>query len=426
MFFLHDVAEGAESGPANAGIEPPADDGVLDEDYFEFASAASSELADEEHLEPSSPRPRDDLPSEVVLAPPAFGLPPVDDSAELPPPPDLPEIELGPPPRGKSIAHWDFENNNIAFLSLDLETGGEYCGIIQLSGQIFCPDADDPGGFGIVYARETFNEYIKPPEGAIWNEEACRASHGLTARSPQIQNALPFVSVWTKFCAWVNDHLLEDHHCILCAYRGETCDLRWIWKHCLAPRSQLTIPHQIKYFMDPLEVIKNYRSCSLHPSKSKLDSLELGVVYKYITGDNLNGAHDSLVDVKAQTIVITSCRFMPHIDKTKSIRLIDEMFSKAETRDMLKGMESLRPVHEPWVELVEGDDFEYTPHREDRYTGPEGGAEWGPSSEMLQLARAGNLADMFLNIFTRDTLKFVANRTKDYANVKRHLVNHAT
>jgi hypothetical protein len=44
--------------------------------------------------------------------------------------------------------------------------------------------------------------------------------------------------------------------------------------------------------MDPLEVIKGYK-CPLHPDKSKLDSLELGVVYQFITGENLNGAHDS-------------------------------------------------------------------------------------------------------------------------------------
>lgn len=133
----------------------------------------------------------------------------------------------------------------------------------------------------------------------------CRASHGLTERSPEIKNALPVASVWTKFCSWANEQLAEVDNCILCAYRGETCNMRWIWKHCLAPRSQLTIPSQIKYFMDTLDVIKNYKSCSLHPSKSKLDSLELGVVFKFITGDNLNGAHDSLVDVKAQNTVIT-------------------------------------------------------------------------------------------------------------------------
>lgn len=284
----------------------------MDEDYFEFASVASSELAEERHLQPSSPRLHDDLPSEVALAQPAFGLPAVDDSADLPPPPDLPEIELQPPVRGKSIAYWDFENNDIAYLSLDLETGGEYCGIIQLSGQIFCPDPDDPGGFGIIYATETFNQYVRPPEGSIWNEEACRASHGLCARSPEILNAEPFITVWTKFCSWVDEQLAQDDKCILCAYRGETCNLRWIWKYCLAPKSQLTIPSQIQYFMDPIEVIKNYRSCSIHPSKSRLDSLELGVVYKFVTGYNLNGAHDSSVDVKAQTMVITSPRLSCH------------------------------------------------------------------------------------------------------------------
>ena len=66
MFFLNDVAEGANSGSTNAGIDPPANGGLLVEDYFEFASTASGELADEEHLQPFSPRPRDDLPSEVV------------------------------------------------------------------------------------------------------------------------------------------------------------------------------------------------------------------------------------------------------------------------------------------------------------------------------------------------------------------------
>ena len=38
------------------------------------------------------------------------------------------------PPNEKSIAYFDLADNKIVFLSLDLETGGEYCGIIQLSG----------------------------------------------------------------------------------------------------------------------------------------------------------------------------------------------------------------------------------------------------------------------------------------------------
>jgi hypothetical protein len=159
--------------------------------------------------------------------------------------------------------------------------------------------------------------------------------------------------------------------------------------------------------MDPLEAIKGYK-CPLHPDKSKLDSLELGVVYQFITGENLNGARDSLVDVKAQTTVIMSTQFREYIDKAKSIRLVEDIFTAAEKREMLKKMESLRPVHEPWIELVEGDGFSWTPPQEDRYTG---GANWGPSSEMLQLARGGDLPSMFISIFTVDTAKYIAERT---------------
>ena len=123
--------------------------------------------------------------------------------------------------------------------------------------------------------KETFNQYVAPPDGTFWNEEACRQSHGLSARSPKIQNGHSFITVWTNFCCWIQRHVGTSEKCILCAYRGETCDMRWIWKHCLAPRSQLNIPKQIGYFMDPLDVIKGYK-CRLHPVKSKLDNFGVG------------------------------------------------------------------------------------------------------------------------------------------------------
>ena len=55
MFYLHDVAEGSNSGSSNAGNAPSDDEGVLDEDCEDVASIASSELEDEDHQEPSSP-----------------------------------------------------------------------------------------------------------------------------------------------------------------------------------------------------------------------------------------------------------------------------------------------------------------------------------------------------------------------------------
>ncbi len=42
------------------------------------------------------------------------------------------------PPNGKSIAHNHFSEGGSVFLSLDIETGGDLCGIGQLFCQIFC------------------------------------------------------------------------------------------------------------------------------------------------------------------------------------------------------------------------------------------------------------------------------------------------
>eukprot|EP00956_Cyclotella_meneghiniana_P016026 scaffold25077_cov48-Cyclotella_meneghiniana.AAC.2 len=215
VFYLHDVAEGANSCSANAGNAPSDDEGVLDEDCWEFGSAASSELEDEGHRETSSPRPHNEASSPVELAPPAFGLPSVvdpADSSEIEPITTAPADEERKPPSGKSIAHFDLQDGNIVFLSLDLETGGEYwyCGIIQLSGQLFRQNMADTHHKTYITVEETFNQYVRPPEGAFWNEEACRLSHGLTPQSPQIQNGLPFITVWTNFCEM--DRLLKDNN----------------------------------------------------------------------------------------------------------------------------------------------------------------------------------------------------------------------
>ena len=97
----------------------------------------------------------------------------------------MPPQDTPMPPKGKSIAHYDLEAKRIVFVSLDVETGGEYCGIIQLSAEIFRKNNAGPSYNRVV---EAFNHYVRPPDGTIWNEEACRASHGLTAESRQIQD----------------------------------------------------------------------------------------------------------------------------------------------------------------------------------------------------------------------------------------------
>ena len=207
MFYLHDVAEGSNRSSANDKIASSDDDGVLDDDCWEFGSAASSELEDEERQESTSPRPHDGASSGVELAPPAFGLPSVVEATDSDPIDTAPADEERIPPHGKSIAHFDLHDGNIVFLSLDLETGGEYCGIVQLSGQLFRQNMADKHHMTFIAVEDTFNEYVRPPDGAFWNEEACRQSHGLTAQSPQIRNGLPFTTVWTNFCTWIQENV---------------------------------------------------------------------------------------------------------------------------------------------------------------------------------------------------------------------------
>ena len=89
--------------------------------------------------------------------------------------------------------------------------------------------------------------------------------------------------------------------------------------------------------MDPLKAIQHFTGCLLHPNSSKLDSLELGVVWKYIMKSNLNGAHDGLVDAKAQLDIILHPSFVPYPNKGVSIHLITDILTKAQTREQQKG-----------------------------------------------------------------------------------------
>jgi hypothetical protein len=106
----------------------------------------------------------------------------------------------------------------------------------------------------------------------------------------------------------------------------------------------LSFPHQLKYFLDSYKVIDKYTRCPLHSSRSKLESLQLGCVWKYITGANLNGMHDSLIDCQAQTDIVTSDQLLPYLNVTNSIRLIKDIFTKMEQHEMAKGLELTCPV----------------------------------------------------------------------------------
>ena len=96
-----------------------------------------------------------------------------------------------PIPRNKYIAHWPISENRAIFVSLDIATGGVYCGIVQLSAEIFVVlyDKHDPNAKPtICHCNDTFNKYINPGENALWDAQ-CSSVHGLHAQSPEIINA---------------------------------------------------------------------------------------------------------------------------------------------------------------------------------------------------------------------------------------------
>jgi len=56
-----------------------------------------------------------------------------------------------------------------------LETGGERCGIIQISTQIFRIQNNEAE-----VEVNVFNEYVNPRREIFWNDQACIASHCLS------------------------------------------------------------------------------------------------------------------------------------------------------------------------------------------------------------------------------------------------------
>ena len=357
---------------------------------------------------------------------------------ELPPPPSIPPmpnnsaplsdnatVEGGEykAPKGRSIAHHAFKNNKVVLISLDIETAGEAVGIVQLSAEIIrmelVPNRSSltkDTANNIIRDSNFFNEYVNPGEekSHYWTAIS-QATHGLHPTHPKILAAQKIGDVWSDFCYWVHNNLKEDEVAIIVAWNGLACDMKAIWKLTQAPRSILNIPAKVKYFLDPYRVISSYKMCQLHPTKSKLPSLSLGVVWKHLNGANLNGAHDSLVDVKAQSDIITHGDFVPYIDRTQSIQEITDIFTKTQESEWKKKMESVRQVHEPWVEQSNDINVTWLPKREDAYTGPEGGAPAGPSTKIVYIAKkATSLAEIFLAIVPWSFFLKVAILTSKY------------
>ena len=58
--------------------------------------------------------------------------------------------------------------NRLVYLSFDIETGGEYCGIVQISCQK-SQLTEHNNEISAEVEPVTFNKYVKPPSNAIWD-----------------------------------------------------------------------------------------------------------------------------------------------------------------------------------------------------------------------------------------------------------------
>ena len=107
---------------------------------------------------------------------------------------------------------------------------------------------------------------------------------------------------------------------------------------------------------------------------------------------------DSLIDCQAQMDIVTLDQFLPFINVTHSIRLIEDISTRMEQREMAKGLEPTRPVHEPWEEVDLNNNVEWKPPLDDRHTGALVGEACGPTNN-AQAAGIIGLAALFFFIY---------------------------
>ena len=258
--------------------------------------------------------------------------------------------------------------------------------------------------------------YVNPGDGAIWDDHAI-AVHGLRPTDECIKNAQDIRVVWAKFMLWFNTLAANVPAVILVAWNGERCDLKWLWKICQAPNSPCEMPEKLQYFMDPYKVISSYKSCSIHPDKSGLESLSCGSVFHFLYPDEpLENLHNSLVDCKIQSDIVIHPYFVKFMNRKASIQLITKIFQTSQMNEWRRRMEPQRPVHGDWIELNQDNDhIKWTPTWNDSYHGPQGGPKAGPTRHIVNLATPNaSLADIFFGILPCSTFDYVRDMTEKY------------
>jgi hypothetical protein len=245
------------------------------------------------------------------------------------------------PRRTHSIAHADFNADNIVLFNVDLETGGNLCGPVQISVAAFDPHNKISMG--------EFDSYVKPANGAKWCQHTINV-HGIEPSQQRMKDASPIEVVWHELLKYFERLLEGGKKGILLAWGGKACDVEWMFR--ITEESHLGIlkmPDNVPYFCDPRHVINHYKGCKL-----RMDGmLGLGCAEMWchvMNKDKLDGAHSSIVDARAQQEIVSTGRFMQFLDKPESIVTMDSVWEAKRKKRILQDAELKRPLPKGWTE----------------------------------------------------------------------------
>ncbi|KAL7547323.1 hypothetical protein ACHAWF_015821 [Thalassiosira exigua] len=323
---------------------------------------------------------------------------------------------LGAPPdsaqrqkRKHSIAHDDIVNNQIVYIHVDVEDGGDECGLLQISAVFVDHEFNQLG---------TFDSFIRPPEGAKWNTKACEESHGYKETDDFIVNASGILDVWPRFKSAVEGHLDRGRKVgmlLAWAGKGSDCSKLFHVTEVGEHSAELDMPSWVKYFCDPCKMIQHYKSCPLNEKKraSRQKGYGLGTVYAEAFEKELEGAHNSLKDAQAQADIAALESVRKFIDKPTSVELLSDIWSGKRKRVAETRVEPTRAVPFGWTD---SGTEEWTPPPSMQYTGPSGGGIAGPTSSVTNVCRNRVLSDLFMFFFTVEILQYIADETNRYGN----------
>jgi hypothetical protein len=314
------------------------------------------------------------------------------------------------PSRTVSIAHYEMDNGQLVLAHVDIETtAGSDKEIIQLS----CLLADH----ATMNIIGEFDEYILPPKDTDWDLRVCQATHGILPNDERIVNALSIKEVWPIFASFCEEAVGADGRVgAIVAWNGKT-DLESFFRLTeYTYKDELFMPKGYKYFIDPMACIKTYTGCELNDKKRREGQdrgYALDATYQAAFLTQMDGAHSSIVDVKAQHKIVSDARVKKYLDKNKSVELLTEIWGVKFKRMNAARAEITRPVP---VGYTDGGTEAHEPSWVNSYTGPSGGPVSGPSTTALSACNGRDLTTVFLGFIALSLLESVARETNRYGS----------